>query len=80
MGENPETGLTTIEASIITSKNSHKGIIVGKQGQNLKRIGQQARQELKVLIGTKVHLELWVKVREGWTEDGRFMLSMGLGV
>lgn len=78
--ENPETGLTTIEASIITSKNSHKGIIVGKQGQNLKKIGQQARQELKVLIGTKVHLELWVKVREGWTEDGRFMLSMGLGV
>jgi len=52
---------------------------VGKQGQNLKIIGQQARQELKALLGTKVHLELWVKVREGWTEDGQFMTSLGLG-
>lgn len=72
-------GVTIIAAAIYTSKNSHKGMIVGRQGQNLKRVGQAARQELKTLLGTKVHLELWVKVREGWTEDGRFMLSLGLG-
>ena len=50
-----------------------------RQGQNLKRVGQAAREELRSLLGVKVHLELWVKVREGWTEDGRFMLSLGLG-
>jgi GTP-binding protein Era len=77
--ELPEQNMTMIGAMIYTSKNSHKGMIVGKQGQNLKLVGQQARQELKTLLGTKVHLELWVKVREGWTEDGQFMTSLGLG-
>ncbi|PKN40229.1 MAG: GTPase Era [Deltaproteobacteria bacterium HGW-Deltaproteobacteria-18] len=77
--ELPEQNMTMIGAMIYTSKNSHKGMIVGKQGQNLKIVGQQARQELKALLGTKVHLELWVKVREGWTEDGQFMTSLGLG-
>jgi GTP-binding protein Era len=77
--ELPEQNMTMVGAMIYTSKNSHKGMIVGKQGQNLKAVGQQARQELKVLLGTKVHLELWVKVREGWTEDGQFMTSLGLG-
>ena len=77
--ELPEQNMTMIGAMIYTSKNSHKGMIVGKQGQNLKVVGQQARQELKILLGTKVHLELWVKVREGWTEDGQFMTSLGLG-
>jgi GTP-binding protein Era len=77
--ELPEQNMTMIGAMIYTSKNSHKGMIVGKQGQNLKIVGQQARQELKTLLGTKVHLELWVKVREGWTEDGQFMTSLGLG-
>lgn len=76
--ENPD--ITVIHAAIHTSKNSHKGMIVGRRGQTLKEIGQAARRELKSLLGTKVHLELWVRVREGWTEDGRFMLSLGLGV
>lgn len=75
-----EQNMISIHATIFTSKNSHKGMIVGRQGGNLKKIGQAARVELKVLLGTKVHLELWVKVREGWTEDGHFMASLGLGV
>ena len=54
-------------------------MIVGRQGATLKQVGQKARHELKQLLGTKVHLELWVKVREGWTEDGQFMTSLGLG-
>lgn len=77
--ELPEQNMTVIEATIYASKSSHKGMIVGKQGQNLKRVGQQARQDIRSLLGTKVHLELWVKVREGWTEDGQFMMSLGLG-
>lgn len=77
--ELPEQNMTSIHATIFTSKNSHKGMIVGRQGGNLKKVGQEARRELKALIGTKVHLELWVKVREGWTEDGYFMTSLGLG-
>ena len=77
--EMPEQDMTMISATIYTSKNSHKGMIVGRQGQNLKKVGQQARQEIKALLGGKVHLELWVKVREGWTEDGQFMISLGLG-
>lgn len=74
-----EPNMTMINAAIFTSKNSHKGMIVGRQGQNLKKVGQDARQEIKKLLGTKVHLELWVKVREGWTEDGQFMIDLGLG-
>ena len=77
--ELPEQDMTMISATIYTSKNSHKGMIVGRQGQNLKKVGQLARQEIKALLGGKVHLELWVKVREGWTEDGQFMVSLGLG-
>lgn len=77
--EIPEENMTMISATIYTSKNSHKGMIVGRQGQNLKKVGQLARQEIKGLLGGKVHLELWVKVREGWTEDGQFMISLGLG-
>lgn len=77
--ELPDQNMTSIHAVIYTSKNSHKGMIVGRQGRNLKKVGQAARQELKALIGSKVHLELWVKVREGWTEDGHFMSLLGLG-
>ena len=77
--EIPEQNMTMISATIYTSKNSHKGMIVGRQGQNLKKVGQLARQEIQGLLGCKVHLELWVKVREGWTEDGQFMISLGLG-
>lgn len=76
----PERNMTEIHATIFTSRNSHKGMIVGRQGQNLKKIGQAARQEIRSLLGGKVHLELWVKVREGWTEDGQFMATLGLGV
>lgn len=77
--EHPEDNLVIISAVIYTSKKSHKGIIIGRQGHNLKLVGQQARQELKVLLGSKVHLNLWVKVREGWTEDGHFLSTLGLG-
>ncbi|WP_285906977.1 GTPase Era [Pseudodesulfovibrio pelocollis] len=77
--ETAREGMTVINAVIYTAQKSHKGMIIGKQGASLKRIGSEARLEIAELLGTKVHLELWVKVRDGWTEDPGFLRAMGLG-
>ena len=61
--------LTRISALIYCEKQSHKGIIIGKQGHTLKGIGKAAREEIEALIGTKVFLEIFVKVKEGWRES-----------
>jgi GTP-binding protein Era len=66
--------ITKISAIIYCEKKSHKGIIIGKDGKKLKGIGKQARVEIEGLLGTKVFLELWVKVRENW-RDSDFSLS-----
>ena len=58
--------LTKIGAVIYCEKKSHKGIIIGKEGKKLKGIGKDARMEIEGLLGTKVFLELWVKVKEHW--------------
>ncbi len=67
--EDPKTGMVTIHADIYCEKASHKGIIVGKGGVGLKRIGTYAREDLEKLLGTKVFLNLWVKVKENWRES-----------
>ena len=67
-------GITNISAIIYCEKNSHKGIIIGKDGKKLKGIGKQARLEIEALLGCKVFLELWVKVKENW-RDSNFALS-----
>lgn len=67
-------GLTKIGAVIYCEKKSHKGIIIGKQGKKLKGIGKAARLELEALLGTKIFLEMFVKIREGW-RDKDFDLS-----
>ena len=77
--EDTRKDMVIINAIIYTSRKSHKGMIIGKQGSNLKRIGTEARQDIAELVGNKVHLELWVKVREGWTEDPGFLRTIGLG-
>lgn len=77
--EAPERNLTIINAAIYVTRPSQKAIVIGKGGQNLKRIGQAARLEIAEILGTKVHLELWVKVREDWTEDVGFLHSLALG-
>ena len=59
-----EPKLTRIGAVIYCEKKSHKGIIIGKQGKKLKGIGKSARLEIEALLGTKVFLEIWVKVKE----------------
>ena len=61
--------LYDIEATIYCQRNSHKGIIIGKEGTMLKRIGQSARIDMERNFGTKVNLKTWVKVREDWQDD-----------
>ena len=63
-----------IGAIIYCEKKSHKGMIIGKEGKKLKGIGKQSRMEIERLLGTKVFLELWVKVRENW-RDSNYSLS-----
>ena len=58
--------LTEIHATIYCERASHKGIIIGKQGAMLRTIGAEARRDIENLLGTKVNLQLWVKVREDW--------------
>ena len=58
-----------IEATIYVLKKSHKGIVIGKDGSMLKRIGTYARQDIERMLDTKVNLKLWVKIKEGWQDN-----------
>ncbi|SFO06875.1 GTP-binding protein Era [Eubacterium pyruvativorans] len=69
--------LIRVGCVIYCEKKSHKGIIIGKQGRKLKGIGKAAREELEALLGTKVYLELWVKVREGWRDNMADLTNFG---
>lgn len=66
--------LVDIDATIICERDSHKGIIIGKQGTMLKKIGTQARKDMERLLDTKVNLKLWVKVKKDW-RDSEFLLK-----
>ncbi len=72
-----EDGLTEIEASIICEKDSHKGIVIGKGGSMLKRIGQAARRDLEELTEGKVFLKLFVKVRKDWRDNPVLLRDYG---
>ena len=72
-----EGNLRRIAASIVVERDGHKGIIIGAGGERLKRIGSEARQELEKLLGAKVFLELFVKVRSGWAADEAHLRSYG---
>ncbi len=75
--EEQENGTMEIGAVIYCEKASHKGIIIGKDGAMLKKVGEQARADMERLLGTKVFLTLWVKVREGWRDNEYFMRNFG---
>lgn len=77
--EEREDGLVSIHATIYCEKKSHKGIIIGKNGDMLKRIGQMARQDMERLLDTKVFLDLWIKVREDWRNNQYQMRNFGYG-
>ena len=69
--------MTYIGATIYVEKDSQKGILIGQKGSALKRIGQTARPDLEEMVGTKVYLELWVKVLKNWRRDARALKRFG---
>ena len=72
-----ENGIMDIDASIICEKDSHKGIIIGKGGSMLKKIGSAARREIEDMMEMKVNLQLWVKVRREWRDSEIYMKNYG---
>ncbi|QOV19103.1 GTPase Era [Blautia liquoris] len=74
MKERPNGKLTDIEATIVCERDSHKGIIIGKKGAMLKKIGSNARYEIEHLLDEKVNLKLWVKVKKDW-RDSDFLIK-----
>ncbi|MBE5984317.1 GTPase Era [Lacrimispora sp. AGF001] len=72
-----DNGIMDIEANIICERESHKGIIIGKGGAMLKRIGSAARREIESQLETKVNLQLWVKVRKEWRDSELYMKNYG---
>ena len=75
--EKVRDGLTEIHADIYCERASHKSIVIGKQGAMLKKIGTEARADIEKLMGTKVILRLWVKVREGWRDRASDLRTLG---
>ena len=75
-----KNGITDIEATIICERDSHKGIIIGKGGAMLKKIGSNARFEIEKLLEGKVNLRLWVKVRKGWRDSDIQMKNFGYNI
>lgn len=74
MKDRDSGGIVDIDATIICERDSHKGIIIGKQGSMLKKIGTQARKDMENLLDTRVNLKLWVKVKKDW-RDSDFLLK-----
>ena len=72
-----KNGMFDIEANIVCERESHKGIIIGKGGSMLKKIGTAARAEIENLMGAKVNLQLWVKVRKEWRDSELYMKNYG---
>ena len=72
-----DNGLFDIEATIVCERDSHKGIIIGKQGAMLKKIGSQARTEIEKMLEEKVNLKLWVKVKKDWRDSDFLIKNFG---
>ena len=75
--ERPDRDLIDITVAITCEKKSHKGMVIGKGGQMLKKIATAARLDCEELLGTKVNLQCWVKVREGWRDNERQLDNLG---
>ena len=72
-----EGNLRRIHACILVERENQKAIIIGKQGKKLKDMAMQARKDMEVLFGSKVYLEVWVKVKSGWADDTVALKSLG---
>lgn len=76
--EEPERDLTIIHAVIFVQRPSHKAMVIGRAGATIKEIGTDARRDIQKLIGGKVHLQLFVKVKDNWAEDTELLHDLGL--
>lgn len=77
MKERPNGKVVDIEATIVCERDSHKGIIIGKSGAMLKKIGSAARYEIEKMLEMKVNLQIWVKVRKDWRDSDLMMKNFG---
>jgi len=75
--ERDDGGLIRIRANIYCDKDTHKGILIGKEGRMLKKIGTLSREEIEKLLGSKVYLELWVKVKPDWRNSPSMLKTLG---
>ena len=75
--EDPERDLTVIHAVIFVQRPSHKAMVIGRAGATIKEIGTAARKDITALVGGKVHLQLWVKVKDNWVEDTELLHDLG---
>lgn len=74
-----DDGIIDLEVTIYCEKDSHKGIIIGKKGAMLKKIGELARKDIEEFMGTKVYLQTWVKVKENWRDSMAQLRNFGYG-
>ena len=75
--ENEETGQVDIAATILVERPSQKMIVIGAKGSKLKEIGRMARLDINKLLERRCHLQLWVKVKSGWSDDERALKGLG---
>ena len=75
--ERVESGIIDLDVTIYCEKASHKGIIIGKGGEMMKKISSLARRDIERFMGTKVYMETWVKVKENWRDNANFIRSQG---
>ncbi|MCL2151367.1 MAG: GTPase Era [Oscillospiraceae bacterium] len=75
--ERDNSEMIDIDATIYCEKKSHKGMIIGKNGAMLKKVGEMARMDIEVFMGTKVFLQTWVKVKENWRDSGTMIKNFG---
>jgi GTP-binding protein Era len=73
-----EDGQVDVDATIWVDREGQKPIVIGPKGEKLKRVGRSARMELNKLLGRRLHLTLWVKVRENWADNARSLKQLGL--
>ena len=70
-------GMININAVVLVERKNQKMIIIGHEGQRLKKVGSQARVDMETMFDSKVFLEIWVKVKEGWADDEQMLKSLG---
>ena len=75
--EEREDGVIDLDVTIYCEKSSHKGMIIGKHGDMLKKIGQMAREDIERFMGAKVYMETWVKIKENWRDSQHMMKNFG---